>query len=85
MPLVKCQLRDTNKNFMQTYFRKHNSKQNEIMINANMSAEKKNPRVSKYEKDIKLWDLQIFEKLNLNEKSYQQFLIQLLCVTVYVN
>ena len=50
-----------------------------------MSAEKKNPRVFKYEKDIKLWDLQIFEKLNLNEKSYQQFLIQLLCVTVYVN
>ena len=70
---------------MQTYFRKHNSKQNEIMINVNMSAEKKNPRVFKYEKDIKLWDLQIFEKLNLNEKSYQQFLIQLLCVTVYVN
>ena len=70
---------------MQTYFRKHNSKQNEIMINVNMSAEKKTPRVSKYEKDIKLWDLQIFEKLNLNEKSYQQFLIQLLCVTVYVN
>ena len=39
---------------MKTYFRKHNSKQNEIMINVNMSAEKKNPRVSKYEKDIKL-------------------------------
>lgn len=51
---MKCQLRDTNKNFMQTYFRKHNSKQNEIMINVNMSAEKKTPRVSKYEKDIKL-------------------------------